>query len=168
MKALIMAGGRGTRIGNPEKCLIVIGNRSLLDRNISLLRRYTSSIYVSVRDGMAATQREAMTRNAVIIKTEGSGYVSDLNTCLSFIGSFPILVIPGDIYVTDEKIFDSYVRKAAESNYDIINFKLNGDFTGLSFFNKRSGSYIDMQFSGGIANINTPEDLEKAEKFNLQ
>ncbi len=160
-----MAGGKGTRIGNPEKCLIVINKRTILDNLVSLLRKYVSGIYISVSKGMAATEKEAESYNLSIIRTEGRGYITDMNACFQVINDFPLFVVPGDIYVKDGKIFDMFIDMAKKSQKDIINLKSDGDFTGVSLFKKSSGSYEDIYFKSCIINVNTMEDARRAENM---
>ncbi len=160
-----MAGGKGTRIGNPEKCLIVINKRAILDNLVSILRKYVSEIYISVSKGMAATEKEAENLNLSIIRTEGRGYINDMNACFQVINDFPLFVVPGDIYVKDEKIFEMFIEMAKKSQKDIINLKSEGDFTGVSLFKKSSGSYEDVCFKSCIINVNTMEDARRAENM---
>ncbi|MDR6222607.1 molybdenum cofactor guanylyltransferase [Methanococcoides alaskense] len=51
LSALILAGGRGRRLGNVEKSLIrCSGGRSLLERTIGILEYIVDDVIVSVRD----------------------------------------------------------------------------------------------------------------------
>lgn len=47
---MILAGGRGRRLGYKEKALIPIGNRTILDHIIDVLDQVVDEIIVSVRD----------------------------------------------------------------------------------------------------------------------
>ncbi len=48
--ALILAGGRGRRMGYREKALLPVGNRTILEQTIEVLTRVTDEVIVSVRD----------------------------------------------------------------------------------------------------------------------
>jgi molybdopterin-guanine dinucleotide biosynthesis protein A len=48
--ALILAGGRGRRLGYKEKALIPIKGRTILEYNLDLLERLVDEVIISVRD----------------------------------------------------------------------------------------------------------------------
>ncbi len=48
--ALILAGGRGRRMGYREKALLPVGNWTILEQTIEVLTRVTDQVIVSVRD----------------------------------------------------------------------------------------------------------------------
>ena len=47
---MILAGGRGRRLGHKEKALIPIKGRTILEHNLDLLERLVDEIIISVRD----------------------------------------------------------------------------------------------------------------------
>lgn len=48
--SLILAGGRGSRLGYREKALLPVGNRTILEQTIEVLTGITDEVIVSVRD----------------------------------------------------------------------------------------------------------------------
>lgn len=59
LSALILAGGRGRRLGNMEKALMSCDGRSLLERTINILDDIADDVLVSVRDEGQAKELEA-------------------------------------------------------------------------------------------------------------
>ena len=55
--ALILAGGRGRRMGYKEKALLPVGNRTILEKTIEVLETVVDEVIVSVRD---ETQQEVL------------------------------------------------------------------------------------------------------------
>lgn len=55
--ALILAGGRGRRMGFKEKALLPVGNRTILEKTIEVLETVVDEVIVSVRD---ETQQEML------------------------------------------------------------------------------------------------------------
>jgi molybdenum cofactor guanylyltransferase len=54
LRALVLAGGRSTRMGRDKAALEYAGGRSQLDRAVEMLRPLVSSVHVSVRADQAA------------------------------------------------------------------------------------------------------------------
>ncbi|WP_440952407.1 molybdenum cofactor guanylyltransferase [Methanococcoides sp. FTZ1] len=59
LSALILAGGRGRRLGNTEKALMNCDGRSLLERTISILDDIVDEVLISVRDEEQEKEFEA-------------------------------------------------------------------------------------------------------------
>lgn len=55
--AMILAGGRGRRMGFKEKALLPVGNRTILEKTIEVLETVVDEVIVSVRD---ETQQEML------------------------------------------------------------------------------------------------------------
>ncbi|MBW6517278.1 MAG: molybdenum cofactor guanylyltransferase [ANME-2 cluster archaeon] len=66
--ALILAGGRGRRMGFREKALLPVGNRTILEKTIEVLETVVDEVIVSVRDQI---QQETL-----------RGYTQDLDVVL--------------------------------------------------------------------------------------
>ncbi|MCL7474971.1 MAG: molybdenum cofactor guanylyltransferase [Methanosarcinales archaeon] len=66
--ALILAGGRGRRMGFREKALLPVGNRTILEKTIEVLETVVDEVVVSVRDKI---QQETL-----------RGYTQDLDVVL--------------------------------------------------------------------------------------
>jgi len=66
--ALILAGGRGRRMGYREKALLPVGNRTILEHTIEVLTGVTDEVIISVRD---VVQQELL-----------SGYTQGMNVVL--------------------------------------------------------------------------------------
>ncbi|MHA1593592.1 MAG: NTP transferase domain-containing protein [Candidatus Baldrarchaeia archaeon] len=99
--ALIMAGGKGTRIKelNCEKPLIKILGTPMIDYVITALSKshHIREIFVATSPFTLMTEKHAKRRKIKIIKTPGSGYVTDLKLALGQIRSKHVLVCPADL-----------------------------------------------------------------------
>lgn len=68
ISALILAGGRGRRLGNVEKALISCGNgSSLIEHAINVLENIVGEVIISVRDEAQAKELETMARGNPVV-----------------------------------------------------------------------------------------------------
>jgi len=154
-----MAGGLGSRMNRPEKALIEVHGEALVDRTIGCIDGICSDIYALIDPSMEGLQDRLMSRNVRVMLRRRSGYIEDLNYAMHSIGKFPILVIPGDIFIFDCSTFLDVIRRGMLAEANVVSFTDAGQHTGISIFNAESGSYQDIDLNGSVANINTPEDL---------
>lgn len=92
--AAILAGGRGRRLGGVDKCAILIGGRSMLDRQIALVRQLTPSLFVVARD----TSAHAGSGVPVIAdETPGAGPLGGIATALAHSDQPYTLVVACDM-----------------------------------------------------------------------
>ncbi|PYB67622.1 hypothetical protein DMB44_08255 [Thermoplasma sp. Kam2015] len=161
MNCLIIAGGMGTRIGDPEKAIIEIGGETILERSVRCLRCICDAWHAMIDPSMQRTKRMLRSLGISVMEKERGGYIEDLNYALGIIGKFPILVAPGDLYIIRCRDILERIRYSITLDEDVISFTDDGKFTGLSLFNDFGGSYINVDISGYAMNVNTPDDLEK-------
>ncbi|MCY0852065.1 MAG: NTP transferase domain-containing protein [Thermoplasma acidophilum] len=159
MICLIMAGGLGSRMNRPEKALIEVHGETLLDRTIRCMNGICSDIYALIDPSMERLQGKLRSVNVKVLAKRRGGYIEDLNHAMHSIGKFPILVIPGDIFIFNCSAFLDAVRRGMLAEANVVSFTDAGQYTGISIFNAQSGSYQDIELNGSVANINTPEDL---------
>jgi adenosylcobinamide-phosphate guanylyltransferase len=84
--ALIMAGGRGKRIGLPvEKPLLTVLDKPLIDWVVDAVAssKRVTEFYVVTSENTAETEKHCQTRGLHIIQTNAKGYHDDLKQALS-------------------------------------------------------------------------------------
>lgn len=118
MDALIMAGGRGSRLNTPEeKPLVKVRGKALLEHIINALRQSKSvdKIYVATSPYTPKTKEllpEMMNKSMDIanVDTSGVDYVADMAEAIRKTGSDkPFLVVCADIPMLSAEMIDNIV-----------------------------------------------------------
>ncbi|MBA2852915.1 adenosylcobinamide-phosphate guanylyltransferase [Methanococcus maripaludis] len=176
MDALIMAGGKGTRLKeNVEKPILNICEKPMIDYVIdSLLNSKIEKIYIAVSIHTPETKeylekKYRLDRNynqkIDIICTSGTNYVDDLNECMEFFKE-PFLILSSDIPTIKPKVINSIIQE-----YLFVNNSCNriesfcvvtkeDDYVGTPSINM--GGYVPL----GI-NILTPKHGEQTEILHV-
>ncbi len=102
--AVIMAGGKGTRLGlDCEKPLLELNNKPMIDYVISSLTNSIciEKIYVATSPHTPLTKSHLLNHNCQIIDTPGNGYVEDLSFILEYfekkIPNKVLLIVSSDL-----------------------------------------------------------------------
>ncbi|CAB3288734.1 Adenosylcobinamide-phosphate guanylyltransferase [Methanocaldococcus lauensis] len=194
MDALIMAGGKGSRMGYIEKPLIKIKDKPLISYVIQPLLESDkiNKIYIATSPNTKTTKKFIISiykdyKNIKVIETSGNGYIEDLNECIKYF-SKPFLVVSSDLINLTSKIINSivdyfyYVKsknpeieslsvmipKNIYSKYTNPTIDFNGLIpVGINILSPKSGYQKEkiMVIDELIINVNTPEDLKFAENF---
>ena len=191
--ALILAGGRSSRMGFDKK-LLKLGDMMIMDRLITCLRSLFSEILVSVGNDKDFSRENRVIENVTFIHDEiGSGPLAGIYQGLKLCKSDDLYVTACDMpfisfdyikYMKEiviSKSMDACVARRKDNRYEPFN----------SFFNKRClptlrdslirkeykvSLFLDKinpyivkpeiveTFGDIFFNINCPEDLERAEK----
>ena len=157
IKCLIMAGGLGSRL-NKKKMLLDFCGSSIIHREISLLKKISNDISICI-----SKNTEFLMNTFDLNYIYGYGdYSKDLVISINKINRFPILVMPADVIFNLETILKFISMN--NFDYDIINMKINENFTGISIFNRRAfEKYTDININdSGFFNINTYDDYKNA------
>jgi adenosylcobinamide-phosphate guanylyltransferase len=165
LRIIIMAGGRGSRMGFVEKPLIEVCGRRMLDAALSAASALGEPL-ICVSSSTAAARLYCGDNDCVV----GSGsYVSDLNEALEAAG-LPALVIPADMPFLDRGLHEvaRFVGLALGSRARVatLNTCRRGrcSATGISLFKSREGDWEDiyMLWRSALMDVDYPEDLEEA------
>ncbi len=101
ISALVMAGGKGSRMGNVEKPLLIICGKRLIERVIETISRVQliENIYVAVSKSTEKTRRFLSNFSGIkVIVTSGKSYVEDLKEAIIISRVYgPILILPCDL-----------------------------------------------------------------------
>jgi len=111
--ALIMAGGRGKRLGVPvEKPLLPFLGKPLIDwvvKAVSLAEKI-SEFYVVTSDNTPETEKRCISNGWRFIRTNAMGYHIDLRQAVREAGlSGPILTLPSDVPAVSGKFLDKVI-----------------------------------------------------------
>lgn len=121
--AIVLAGGRASRMGGVDKPAIVIGGRSMLDAALDSLRECGEIVVVGPhRPELAARIQQ------VREVPPGSGPVAAIGTGLSALGPEPspwIVVLAADMPFLTADTVRELLRRAAESTTDAV-FAIDG------------------------------------------
>ena len=118
MTALVMAGGRGRRMGGRvEKPLLKISDRSMLQRVIEVLRASSSvdRIVVASSPNTPATAVEAERLGVENLTTPGAGFEEDMRFAVRKLSLGDVLVISSDLPFVTVGVVEEAVRKYRSS-----------------------------------------------------
>jgi GTP:adenosylcobinamide-phosphate guanylyltransferase len=165
---LFMAGGKGTRIGNPEKYLLKFGRKTIIEALLEATMQMADAVYLSTVPGRKVLMDICARLNIITLMGGGTSYVDDLFLAAGHVGRFPLLVIPGDIVLLDKHFLSQFIEIAKESDKELVNLYANGELSGICIMKRRPADskelpYENINFQGNLlVNVNTWEDYERA------
>ena len=122
--ALIMAGGKGRRIGSRlEKPLLSFQGRPLIDRVVKAAKsaKNISEIYVVTSGNTPQTEKKCLKNGLKILKTDGKGYHNDLKQAiLEGKLNFPVLTMPADLPALTGKFLDKIIEIFEKKGKDAL------------------------------------------------
>jgi len=122
--ALIMAGGKGARMGLPgEKPLLTLFGKPLIDWVIEAVvsTKNVSDFFVVASDNTPQTEIHCQSMGWKILHTDAKGYHNDLKQAASMAGLVgPILTVPADSPAVTGKFLDKTIKQFQESDKDFF------------------------------------------------
>jgi adenosylcobinamide-phosphate guanylyltransferase len=112
--ALVMAGGKGTRMAlSEEKPLLQVGGKPVIQHVITALKnaKKISAIVVAVSDYTPKTAKAMKELPVSVIKTPGKGYVSDMGYAIRSLRLRTVLAIGADLPLVTAEIIDAIVER---------------------------------------------------------
>lgn len=98
MKAIVMAGGKGTRMDKEvEKPLTILEDETFLERVTAAIRASDIEPVVAATLDTPETMKAAINLGCETIETPGKGYVSDIQFVLEELGLESALVVSSDL-----------------------------------------------------------------------
>jgi adenosylcobinamide-phosphate guanylyltransferase len=112
LDAVVMAGGKGTRLNMGEKPMARLFGRPLLDYVISALAESNiGEIFVAVTENVPGTKSWARDRDLSIIDTPGQGFISDMVLAVKSAGlKEPVMIIMADLPLLTPDLIDEIAR----------------------------------------------------------
>lgn len=160
LKAIIMAGGKGSRLKNPSKPFIEVCGKPMILWVYETARKIVSenNIYVAtLKDHLVLPLLKSIVSEERIIFTSGKGYEYDVVEAIIKVGT-PAILLPADtpfIYLDDLFNLVSLCKTA------ICNLTSNGNYVGISFWRSLDfNSYSNIESTHYIINVNTNEELK--------
>jgi GTP:adenosylcobinamide-phosphate guanylyltransferase len=174
MKVLIMAGGRGSRIGDPSKPLIKILGKPMIEYVIDAINGLGEVNIATTKDHERIIQW-ARSNNYTIVLTSGRDYPNDLIEALRLTGT-PTLVLPSDMPLLSKEFITKFLRAVAHIRTPMVTLAaVRGceiEYTGISYIRDLTmsngvipWSTLTTAWTMELININTREDLEEATKL---
>ncbi len=111
MDALVMAGGRGSRLKMGEKPLVTLFGRPLIDYVTAALQgSQVQRILVATTDNVPKTREWAEGRELEVVETAGRGFVADMVSAVLAAGiTDPIMIIMADLPLVTADLIDDIV-----------------------------------------------------------
>jgi adenosylcobinamide-phosphate guanylyltransferase len=174
---MIMAGGRGERLGGPAKPLIEVCGEPMVLRVARALRAsgvcpILAVAYAPRTSAILSLPWEELAGSIVFIETRGAGYPADLREALQGL-PLPVLVAPADLPHLDPRTAALAARELCRSPWEVASLASPRGLTGLSLHRRRGGSsrWGTVTLRGvewwRLLDVDTPRDLEEAEEHCL-
>ena len=112
--ALVMAGGKGTRMKlQEEKPLVKVGGRSIIEYVLAALKnaKKVDEIVVAASKHTPETAKAMEGFSAKVVKTPGRGYVSDTQYAIEKLKLNTVLTITADLPLVTGEIIDEVVER---------------------------------------------------------
>ncbi|KUO83844.1 MAG: hypothetical protein AT716_03505 [Vulcanisaeta sp. MG_3] len=169
-----MAGGRGSRIGDPSKPLIKILGKPMIEYVIDAINGLGEVNIATTKDHERIIQW-ARSNNYTIVLTSGRDYPNDLIEALRLTGT-PTLVLPSDMPLLSKEFITKFLRAVAHIRTPMVTLAaVRGceiEYTGISYIRDLTmsngvipWSTLTTAWTMELININTREDLEEATKL---
>jgi adenosylcobinamide-phosphate guanylyltransferase len=122
--ALIMAGGKGTRMGLPvEKPLAPFLGKPLINWVVNAVKsaKNISGMYIVTSPNVPETERKCAKEGLRILKTDGKSYHDDLKQAM-LKGGFqgPVLIMPSDVPALTGDVLDRIVAAYEKNGKDAL------------------------------------------------
>ena len=123
MEALIMAGGKGTRLckNGVEKPYINVAGKHVIEHVINALKKAkcVDRILVTVSPNTKRTEEFLMTLDDVeIIRTSGEDYVGDLHAAYSVMNGKYVFSTPSDLPLLKSFTVDNFIKAFEQDPHD--------------------------------------------------
>ncbi len=163
---IIMAGGKGTRFGRPDKTLVEVGGKTLLERLMSQVSEFSANIFVCSSNNSPTVVEVSKEKEYKLLMEPGNNFVEAVRTCLASINKFPCLVLPGDVFLGDARVLGEFIDFYTTSSAELVTMIHNSLLIGISIYRKLpvagevlSHENYDCQ-ENMIFNVNTEEDYK--------
>jgi adenosylcobinamide-phosphate guanylyltransferase len=196
MRALIMAGGAGSRLALGEKPLISIHHRPMISYVINAFRDAGCETIAVVSPKTPMTANWCRAHNIPVVRSAGNGYIDDMSDAVRILEEdSPLLISVSDIPCITPAIITKIIRSYLDCGKDALSTWVPARLVtscreGMPYrhqiatveacpagVNILRGDIIDtvqdefmllLEESQLALNVNTAEDLARAEAFLTQ
>ena len=178
MKAIIMAGGRGTRMKlTEEKPLIKLQNKELILHALETLKKSSEveSIIAVTSHYTPSTENFLENLKIPYLRAPGRGYVDDLRWAISHLKlDCPVIVCSSDLVFLDSSVVDEIIHIYSQINFPALTVCILENCNPVPIgLNIVDGRLMDREQeeitviveNDRLVNVNTVEDLKKVEKL---
>jgi len=166
IRVIVMAGGRGSRLGFVEKPALRVCGRPLIEAALAAASELGEPLLCT--SGSTPLTEELYCGRVRCLRGSGD-YVSDLALSLEAAGT-PALVLPADMPFIDRAVPElrAFVGLATRSRAEVVTLNAcrGGRCwqTGISLFRAPAGEWEDIFISWrpALLDVDTAEDLEEA------
>ncbi len=168
LKAIIMAGGSGTRFGGPHKLVARICGERIIDRVIRVASEIGDPV-IAMSPRTRGLLAEICGKYRCV-ETSGAGYPEDLFEALSIVGR-PAVILPGDLPFISLNTLLGFIERGLNYPEPIVTMRICRDNAceaiGVSLAKDHGWGWanIDYIYSHELVDIDTQEDLLWAEEI---
>jgi adenosylcobinamide-phosphate guanylyltransferase len=195
MRALIMAGGAGSRLARGEKPLALVCGSPMISYIAAAFRSAGCEPFVVVSQKTPMTANWCRAHDVAVIRTEGKGYVEDMVSAVRNLDEDnPLIISVSDIPCITPPIITTILRSYHDCGKDALSIwvpahRVKSCRGGMPYHEQIGGvdacpAGVNILRGDGIEaeqeefallldeprlalNVNTPEDLARTEAFLL-
>lgn len=167
---VVMAGGKGSRLGGIRKQFLTVCGRRLIDIALEIGKHIGRRVYVCVSKDDVVLLENVAKDNIEVVVCSGLGYVEDLSYILKLV-RLPVLVLPADMPFLTLNTVERFLDVAQKEQTDVVTLMVckgsTCEETGISFFRSVGGKWVNVYFdySPELRDIDTFDDLKWAEEL---
>lgn len=122
---VILAGGCGSRLGGVDKCLLALGNESILQHILKQLSAHKGEIFLNANGDLSRFDAYPITKFADLNEPP-IGPIGGLYSALQYLPTQNLqhasycFTLPGDCPFLPQNLLESLAKKAAAGSYDVV------------------------------------------------
>ncbi len=164
--AIVMCGGRGSRLGFVEKPMIKVKGRRLIEHILEEIELVDLEVICVTSPYTKRTEDFLRKRGMEVFRGSGLGYIEDLKETLESYGILePVFTANSDLYIVRKGIFSEFFRFYMTSDHPAMSMIYeNGNPVGINAFDPFFDEQREEKFiidERDIINVDTPQDLER-------
>ena len=162
--ALVMAGGKGTRLWGPSKPFVEVCGLPLLEHVVRPASEVSRRVLITLsQEGLTWARSLSLPPNASLVVTNGAGYEADIGLMLETIRVRPLITLPGDLVGLTSDMLLWLAERSMELEEPVVSVIDRGRYVGISVFkDSRPGPWVDVNVEWNLVNVNTPENYGEA------
>ncbi|AEA46633.1 NTP transferase domain-containing protein [Archaeoglobus veneficus] len=170
MLALVMCGGKGSRLGMGEKPLVKVCGKRLIEHVLDALWP-CEEVLGAVTDYTPETAAFLRREGIEVVKTSGAGFVEDMCEAITSLSiAEPVLVVAADLFFLKDVIPEVINAYYTVSTRALATAYPDGEYAGINvvdgmFLGDEQEEVIYRVGRNEVLNINTPDDLIRAEEL---